>query len=183
MSMRDPATELCQRAKDGDLDAGSELATLSHTRIYAFLRRLCGDEDEAADLTQKTFFKVWTSLASFQARSSFSTWIHGIAYHVYLDWRRKKNMTDFRTDEWWTDCAAEGLNPFESAEQRDLARQLYASVERLDDGIRQAVHIHYYQGLSLAETADVLQVALSTVKYRLQSALTVLRAQMTELKR
>src|SRR5690242_1316477 len=117
MSTCDPATELCERAKDGDLDAGSELARLYHGKIYAVLRRLCGDEDEAADLTQKTFFKVWTSLASFQARSSVSTWIHGIACHVYLDWRRKANPTDSRPDEWWTDCAAEGLNPFESTEQ------------------------------------------------------------------
>ena len=181
MNELDPALRLSERAKKGDLEAGSQLVDLFHERIFSFLRRLCGDEEEAADLTQKTFFKVWTSIATFAGRSSFSTWIHGIAYHVYLDWRRQKHRTDGRSDEWWTHRVAEGPSPFDSTEERDLAARVYSLVDQLDEDLRQTVHIHYYQGLSLSETAEVLQVATSTVKYRLQGALNALRGQMAEL--
>jgi RNA polymerase sigma-70 factor (ECF subfamily) len=57
------------------------------------------------------------------------------------------------------------------AARADLAATLYASVERLEPGLRQGVHLHYYQGLTLQETAEAMGVALSTVKYRLRLAL------------
>src|SRR6266480_3593064 len=85
--MSDHADSLCNRAESGDLSAASELVSLFYERIFAYFRRVCGNDQDAADLTQKTFFKVWTSLGSFRRRSAFSTWLHGIAHHVYVDCR------------------------------------------------------------------------------------------------
>ena len=178
--MSNQAETLCDRAGAGDLSAASELVSLFYERIFAYFRRLCGSNDDAADLTQKTFFKVWTSLASFRRRSSFSTWLHGIAHHVYVDWRRTNRPAHLQTDEWWEACAAAGPSPFDDAAERDTARRLFALVERLEEGIREVVHLHYYQGLSLNETAEVLDIAASTVKYRLRGALDALRAQTIE---
>jgi len=175
--MSDHAETLCDRAGAGDLSAASELLGLFYERIFAYFGRLCRNDADAADLTQKTFFKVWTSLASFQRRSSFSTWLHGIAHHVYVDWRRTNKLADPQTDEWWEACAANGPSPFDDAADRDLAHRLYALVERLEDGSREVIHLHYYQGLSLSETARALGVATSTVKYRLREALGFLRSQ------
>lgn len=171
---------LCQRAREGDSSAASELVARSYQRIFAYFRRLCGNDHDSADLTQKTFAKVWRSLASYQGRSTFSTWLHGIAHHVYVDWRRRRNPGEAQTDEWWEMQAAESPSPFEDAAERDLARQLYRCVDELDEDRKQAVHLHYYQGLSLQETADVLGIATSTVKYRLREALDRLRAKTTE---
>ena len=175
--MSNHAETLCHKAKAGDISAASELVGLFYQRIFAYFRRLCGNDDDAADLTQKTFFKVWTSLASYQRRSSFSTWLHGIAHHVYVDWRRTNRAADSQSDEWWETRAAEGPSPFEDAAERDAAHRLFALVDRLEDRAREAVHLHYYQGLSLQETAEALGVATSTVKYRLREALEFLRAQ------
>src|ERR671922_1577727 len=129
--MSDHPQELCERARQGDRSAASELVGLFYERIFAYLRRLCGSDEDAADLTQKTFFKAWVSLASFQNRSSFSTWLHGIARHVYLDWRRKKNPAQPQADEWWQTCAADGPSPFEDAAEKDAAHRLYSLVDRL----------------------------------------------------
>jgi len=93
-----------------------------------------------------------------------------------VDWRRKGNRLDPQTDEWWAGCVAEGPSPFEDAAERDAAVRLYALVSQLDDEKKEAVHVHYYQGLSLSETAEVLGIATSTVKYRLREALEFLRA-------
>src|SRR5882672_4855692 len=140
---------LSERASKGDLTAASELVARFYQRIFAYLRRLCSNDHDAADLTQRTFTKAWASLASYEQRSTFSTWLHGIAYHVYLDWRRKPNRVDPQPEEWWEARVAQGPSPYEDAAERELARQLYQWVDQLEDDQKQAVHLHYYQGLSL----------------------------------
>ena len=154
--------------------------TAFYARIFAYFRRLCGNEADVEDLTQKTFLKVWNALASFDGRSAFSTWLHAIAHHVYLDWRRRGNRLDLRADDWWEGCLSETPSPFENAAERDSACQLFSAVERLEEATRETVHLHYYQGLSLSETAEALGIAVSTVKYRLRDALNALRKRMGE---
>lgn len=165
-------------AQAGDADAAEQLITVYHARVFAFLRRLCGNESDAEDLTQRTFARVWTSLGSFAGRSSVSSWIHGIAHHVYLDWRRSDRRTEARTDDWWASCPASGPGPSEIAVSADLASAAYAAVDRLDAESRSAVHLHYYQGLTLQETAEALDVSVGTVKNRLRSALEELQSRL-----
>ena len=75
-----------------------------------------------------------------------------------------------------------GRVPLESAAERETAQQLHALIAQLDDGQRDVVHLHYYQSLTLQETADALGIATSTVKYRLRNALDLLQARLTEPK-
>lgn len=180
--MSQSVEELCQRARAGDFSAASELVAATYQRIYGYLRRLCGSDETAADLTQQTFSNLWSSLRNFDGRASFTTWLHRIAHNVYVDWRRKGNRLDAQSDEWWETCAADGPSPFESTSERDAAHQLYAAVEQLDDDQRVTVHLHYYQELTLQETADTLNIATSTVKYRLRQALVSLQSRLAEPK-
>lgn len=163
--------ELCRRCKTGDTEAASELLALHYERIFAYFRRLCGNEADASDLTQKAFWKVWQAIGSYEGRAGFPTWLHGIAHHVYVDWRRVKNRFDSQSDDWWLTCPADGPSPFEEAADRESVHQLYSLVERLEEPTRETVHLHYYQGLTIQETADALGIATSTVKYRLRGAL------------
>ena len=178
--MSDPATKLCKRAQAGDMEAASELVGQFYKRLYAWFRRLTGHDQDAADLTQKTFGKVWISLGSYQGRSSFSTWLHGIGHHVYVDWRRGNAPTEQASEEWWLHCADHAPGPAETAADREQAQQVYSLVEQLDEDTRQTVHLHYYQGLSIAETAEVLDIATSTVKYRLREAVQFLKSKTAE---
>ncbi len=181
--MSDAVEQICQRAQAGSREAAAELVECFYSSIFAYLRRVSGHPEDAADLTQRTFAKAWTALPSYQARSRFSTWLLGIAHHVYVDWRRQRKPDSAQTDEWWAACAAPTPTPFEHAVERDSAHRLYALVEQLDEDARQTLHLHYYQELSIAETAEVLGVAASTVKYRLRGALELLRARMADPKR
>ena len=81
-------------------------------------------------------------------------------------------------NEWWTTLVDEEPDPFAKAAGQELAKRLYRAVERLEEDRRQLVHLHYYQGLSLKETAQVLGVARSTVKYRLREVMNSLRSEM-----
>lgn len=180
--MSGETSALVERAKGGDRAAASELIEGFYERIYAYFRRRCGNEEDAADLTQKAFSKAWSSLPNFTARASFNTWLHSIAHHVYVDWRRVNNRFDAQDEAWWDACIAEGPGPFESAAERESAQRLYRAVEQLPHEQRDVVHLHYYQSLSIQETADALAVATSTVKYRLRNALDVLQTRLSESK-
>ena len=108
--------------------------------------------------------------------------VHPFQILVGRQVRRTNRPADSRSEEWWEVCVADGPSPFEDAAERDLARRLFSLVERLEDGVREVVHLHYYQGLSLSETAEALGIATGTVKYRLRGALDFLRSQTIEPK-
>ena len=170
---------LCRRIKRADKNAASELLTIYYTDIYSYIRRLCSSNQDAEDLTQQTFLKVWSSLDSFAGRSKFSTWLYRIAYNTYIDWRRgNAGQARCRPDQWWREREDENPGPPANVAERQFARRLYEAVDQLDEGKRQIVHLHYYQGLSIRETAKVLNVATSTVKYRLREVFKVLRAKI-----
>lgn len=170
---------LCRRAKKGDREAACELLNACYPEVFAYLRRLCGSQNDAEDLTQQTFVKVWSSLESFAGRSKFSTWLHAIAHNIYIDWQRKDpGQARDCPDQWWDQCIDANPGPFADAADRQTAQRLYEAVDQLDQDQRHVVHLHYYQGLSIRETAKVLNVAASTVKYRLREVLRILRTRL-----
>jgi len=170
---------LCRRIKRADKNAASALLTIYYTDIYSYIRRLCSSNQDAEDLTQQTFLKVWSSLDSFAGRSKFSTWLYRIAYNTYIDWRRgNAGQARCRPDQWWHERQDENPGPPANVAERQFARRLYEAVDQLDEDKRQIVHLHYYQGLSIRETAKVLSIATSTVKYRLREVSKVLRTKI-----
>ena len=173
------ANQLRAMAGRDDPAAMVQLIELCYERIYAFLRRLAGNDADAADLTQRTFARAQQSLPSFAGRSSVSSWVHGIAYHTYVDWRRADRRAEPQSDEWWAACPSKELPPDEAVARTDLAQALYAAVDRLEPELRDAVHLHYYQGLTLQETADAMELAASTVKYRLRQAVAMLQKKLS----
>src|SRR5436309_15613437 len=104
--MEHDATQLVDNTHPGNQPKAVELIELFYDRIYGFLRRLTANDADAADLTQRTFSKVWQTLPTFAGRSSPSSWIHSIAYHLYVDWRRSDRRADVRPDAWLAACPA-----------------------------------------------------------------------------
>jgi RNA polymerase sigma-70 factor (ECF subfamily) len=176
--MEPDANQLMESARRGDRAAGVELIELFYERIYAFLRRLAANDADAADLTQRTFGRVWQALPTFAGRSSVSSWMHGIACHVYVDWRRADRRTEPRSNEWWAARPAPEATPAEIVARTDMAAAVYGSVDALEPDLRHTVQLHYYQALTLQETADAMGVATSTVKYRLRQALAELQKKL-----
>ena len=167
-------------SRSRDIEAGSALLKHFHQPIYAYLRRLSGSDADAADLTQQTFCKIWQSLNKFRGASSVKTWVHRIAYCTYIDWVRQRRPAREKSEAWWAAIAANGSSPFDSLAEADSASRLYSLVETLEpDSRRAAIHLHYYQALSLSETAEVLGLPLSTLKYQLRAALDELRLGLT----
>ena len=172
------ASRLYLKARNGDRRAASELVKLFYQKVYSYLRRLSSSTSEAQDLTQETFRRLWSSLGNYRGECTFSTWIHKIAYSVYVDWLRKKGGATERSQEWWAGRADCNPGPYEHVEDRQLAERLYRLVDELEEDQRQVIHLHFYQGLSLRETAGVLGEAASTVRYRFRRAMEKLRTEI-----
>lgn len=172
--MAPDAQKLVVAAIRGDSSASTALIELCYAQVYAFLRRLTDQDADAADLTQQTFSRVWNSLPSFAGRSSFSTWVHGIAYHVYLDWRKAPRRAESRPAAWWLCLGSTGPHPDEAAAISDFAARLFAEVDKLEPDLRDTIHLRYYQDLTVSETAEAMGVAGSTINYRVRQALTAL---------
>lgn len=171
---------LCRRVKKADKNAASELLKIYYSDVYSYLRRLCSSKQDAEDLTQQTFLKVWSSLDSFTGRSKFSTWLYRIAHNTFIDWYRKNSgSVQAGPDKWWQVCTDENPGPFSNLARRQMAQRLYEAVDQLDEDKKHVVHLHYYQGLSIRQTAKVLGVATSTVKYRLREVFKILKVKLS----
>jgi RNA polymerase sigma-70 factor (ECF subfamily) len=169
--MKNPGLECVEAVRGGDEAAAARWVEEYHERLYAFLRRLAGTDAAAVELTQRTFCRAWSSLNTFQGRASVSSWLHGIAYRVYVDWLRSDRRYEVRSEAWWEGLRDDGARPDAAASAADDETVVYAAVDGLESGLRETVHLHYYQGLTLQETAEALGVAASTVKYRLRDAM------------
>ena len=170
---------LYKRAAKADKSAACELLRIHYADVYSYLRRLCGSQADAEDLTQQTFLKAWSSLDSFAGRSSFSTWLYRIAHNTYIDFQRANaSSTRVRSDQWWAERIDKNTSPFVNLAEHQMKRRLYEAVDQLDDDKRHVVHLHYYQGLSIKETAKVLGIATSTVKYRLREIFKILKIKL-----
>lgn len=178
--MRTDEHQLIAEAREGAKAAATELVDRFYQAIYAFLRRLAGNDADAGDLTQKTFARVWQALPRFEGRSSVRSWLHGIAYHVYQDWLRANHRHESRPAEWWAACPDGRAGPDVVVMDADLAAALFAAVDQLEPAVRDTVHLHYYQGLTLEDTAAALGLATSSVKYRLRSAVQQLQRRLAD---
>jgi RNA polymerase sigma-70 factor (ECF subfamily) len=171
---------LCRRAQEGDKVASSALLKLFYKTIFNYLRRLCGNTQNAEDLTQEAFIRLWSSLNSYQHQCKFSTWVHRIAYNSYIDWRRKEDKIVPQSDAWWEGQSGCNPDPFKCAEDKQLAEQLYRLVDQLNELEKQVIYLHFYQGLSLRDVAFVLEEAPSTIRYKFHKAIKYLKSKINE---
>lgn len=179
--MRNKVNQLYARAIGGDLDAACSLVDMTYKPIFSYLARTCRNLADAEDLTQITFMKIWSSLENYSYRGRFLAWIHTIAYHVYIDWCRthkcqQQSVSTIRKEAH----TKEAVYLADQREKHVPTNRLEEAVERLDRAKQQVVYLHYFQNMSLRETASILNVATSTVKYRLREALKSLRYELRE---
>ncbi len=173
--------QLAAEARRGHEEAAAELVQRFYQKIFAYLRRHTSSNEDAADLTQKVFSEAWRSLDSFKKQAHFSTWLYRIAHHTYVDWVRHQTRQSQRETLWWSQNDSLGASPSQEFEERDLAHRVYELVDQLEEKLRLPIHFHYYQQLTLGQTAEVLNISVSTVKNRLRAATALIKEQTTPI--
>ena len=82
--------KLIRNILSGDLDAFAELVEAYEKQVYNLCYRMCGNEEDAKDLTQEAFVKVWRGLEHYQFESAFSTWLYRLTSNVCIDFLRRR---------------------------------------------------------------------------------------------
>ena len=150
-----------------------------YAAIYRFLLHLVRDAAEAEDSTQETFVSAWRKIAAFEGRSALGTWLHRIAYGKFVDARRAGRRSAALAERLRERGPAASPCPVEAAAQDDEARRLYAALERVDAADRVLLVLHYFQGLSYREMAEVTGEPAGTIKWRTSVALDRMRTLLT----
>ncbi|MCA9711320.1 MAG: RNA polymerase sigma factor, partial [Myxococcales bacterium] len=148
--------ELTRRAATGRApEAFGELVRRHQGKIRALLLRLTrGNRTLCDDLTQETFLRAYRGLASFEGRARFTTWIHRIAYFVYLNHRNRVRQPAALPDEF--ELTAPAPEDELSARRLDLRRDLAVLVEGLPDRYREVIIMHFMRHVPYRDIATAL---------------------------
>jgi RNA polymerase sigma factor (sigma-70 family) len=165
---------LIRHAADGNAAAWEPLVLEHQEAVFRFAYLLLGDSDDAEDIAQETFLRAWKHLRRFDLARPLRPWLLSIAANLARNRRRSAG----RYLAALTRAFREETKPptlEEKSVQHMEANHLWKAVQNLGETDRQIVYLRYFLELSVAETADVLQVAEGTVKSRLSRALDKLR--------
>jgi RNA polymerase sigma-70 factor, ECF subfamily len=172
---------LIAAAQQGRVDAFNELVLTYQQQVYNLAYRIMGDPASAADATQDAFISAYRSLSRFRGGSFKSYLLRIVTNRCYDELRRRKRrpVTSFEDVEIDEDAnpmlVNGGENPEEYAERQEMARVLQAGIEALPPDQRIALVLSDVQGMSYEEIAEVMEVALGTVKSRLARGRSKLR--------
>jgi RNA polymerase sigma-70 factor, ECF subfamily len=187
-----PATDdadLVQASKAGDSAAFEELVARYDRKLFRIAYHILHNPDDAQDVVQDTFIKVFQNLGQFRADSKFSTWLYRIVVNQSLMELRKQRRKPSTTIELFNQCDEEDQVPIDFSDWRPNPEEQYKESElrellnRLLMDLRPALRVvfvmHDIEGQSLQETAQALALSVTAAKTRSLRARLYLREQLT----
>src|SRR5256885_16189611 len=182
-----PATpdSLIEQCLSGDQAAWEAIVRQNWRKVFNVAYKFVGRHDEAEDLTQDIFLKIFKALRTFDRRANFQTWIISISRNLCIDHYRsvRKERRTIARDVDTNDLqpATTERGPYAAAEHQDLRAQLRQALETLPVTLRTAVVLRDLQELSYQEIADRLGLPEGTVKSRINRGRIELAHQLKRL--
>ena len=186
-------TSLIARCQKADLAAFNEIVARYKGKIYNYLYRMTGSAEDAEDLTQEVFVRMYTNIGSFRAQSSLGTWLFRIAGNLCVDaFRRgKKDRAVVQSldaaaghgDEdgggpQTMDVPDWSQEPLRLFARKELGAKIQAALEKLPPKLRSAVVLHDVEGMAYEDIAAIESIPLGTVKSRIFNGRVALREQL-----
>ena len=182
------ASALLERVARGDASSFEDLYDRYSPMLYAVLLRILGKPEDAQEVLQETFVKVWTNASLFdKARGSEAAWLISIARSRGIDRLRSRRVRFDRENEAGREITqngptAPGPTGLESAVQSETRNAVRSALAELPQAQRVALELAYFEGLSQSEIAARLGEPLGTVKTRMQLGMKKLRDRLQELR-
>ena len=181
---------LIERCARGDEAACTDLVAAHQRMVFTLALHLLGDRDEALDLSQEVFLRVFRTISSFRGQSALRTWIYRIVVNQARNrqrfWRRRR-----RSDQISLDAHMEQFGDLEATTEvlpdrllasKETATKIWQALDRLPFDQRTALILREVDGLRYEEIAFSLGVAVGTVKSRLTRARQAIRAELLGLR-
>jgi len=182
---------LIRRAQEGDRAAFDTLIRLYDQNVLRLALQVVGSPEEARDLYQEAFLKVYRSIRHFRSEAKFSTWLYRVVMNVCLDHLRRQNTRKevaapapqdgepefFQTvpDERPT------LDPERATHSKEIGRRIQVALQRLNPRERMVFELKHYQGLKLRAIGTICKTSEQTVKNCLFRATQKLRTELGDL--
>jgi len=181
---------LCEQVARGDEAAFDVLVERYQQRAYRLAWSILRHGEDARDLSQEAFIRLWESAGSFRGRSRFSTWFYRLLVNLCLDHRRKHRWWHqvFSREERAGDDEPSALDrqpapradPVESLGRERARARVWDAAARLSPQQRAVLVLHVQEELPMSEVADVMGCAEATARVHLHRALTALRATLAK---
>lgn len=177
---------LVWKMKNGDEKAMDVFVRQYYAQILQYCSYHCADREWAQDLTQETFERFFRKLADYRHHGKSLNYLYTIARNLCIDWGRKnrelvmESIAEVEEEQKellqkkWIDQYGQ-YNGTNESDRLDERLVMEAALAKLPAELREVVILHYFQELSMRETADILQIGLPLVKYRIKKAKELLR--------
>jgi RNA polymerase sigma-70 factor (ECF subfamily) len=186
MALRDPDIRLMLRVRDDDSVAFGELVERFQHRLVAVMHHLVGSSDEAEDLAQEVFLRVYRTRKKYTPKAKFSTWLFTIANNLALNALRDRKRRPVlplevhdsgplgpRPTE--TSAPARDEPPGHNLQQQELTDIIRRALDELNERQRVAIVLNKFEDMNYADIADVMGMTTKAVKSLLSRARTKLR--------
>ncbi len=178
--------ELVEAVKGGNKNAFATLVKRYQNKVYSTVLRMCRSREDAEDISQEIFLKVYSGLSRFRAESSFSTYLYKICTNTTIDHIRKQNSTVDTTSLYKE--SDDGLylvepedsapSPMASLEQKEKIALLRQAIEALPENHREIIILREINELSYDEIGEILDLEEGTVKSRINRARAKLKKEL-----
>jgi RNA polymerase sigma-70 factor (ECF subfamily) len=187
LALRDPDIRLMLRIRDDDAGAFAELVERYQHRLVTVMHHLVGNKEEAEDLAQEVFLRVYRVRKKYRPRAKFSTWLFTIANRLALNalrsrQRRPAVRLDVRDSGPLGPRPAEQLvvdrmdQPGDRMDKQELAAVVHQALDGLNERYRMAVLLNKFEDMNYAEIAEVMELTATAIKSLLSRARQNLRA-------
>lgn len=180
-----------ERCKRGEIGAFDQLLSIHEKAAYNLAYRLTSNYDDANDVMQEAFIRVYNSINSFRGDANFSTWLYRVITNVYLDQRKKEknrahsSLEDYiELDDSTVSRQVQDLSPKpdEMLEEKERHDAMDVAIKSLPDYQRAMVVLYHVQGCSYEEISQILGMPLGTVKSRLNRARLALKDKLQPMR-
>jgi RNA polymerase sigma factor (sigma-70 family) len=144
-------------------EAFDAIVSLYQRRIYSIIRKMVISHEDADDLLQEVFIKVWDNLDSFRGDSKLFTWLYRIATNESLNFLRKQKRLRFFSSDIH-EALIEMLPTEMSADADEIEQKLQNAILQLPDKQRLVFHLKYYEELSYEEMAEITDTTVGALK-------------------
>jgi RNA polymerase sigma-70 factor (ECF subfamily) len=180
---------LIKRAKNGDVEAYEDLVRAYYKTVFNIALRMFSNNEDASDITQEVFIKIYKSIGTFEGKSSLKTWIYRITTNLCLDeFRSRKNMKVVSFDEqieqsndrYNIEFKTESITPESNLLKKEVKEALNIAITELPKDLRIALILRDVQNLSYEEISSFLKCPQGTVKSRISRARQLLRKKLSK---
>ncbi|PYQ50245.1 MAG: RNA polymerase subunit sigma-24 [Acidobacteria bacterium] len=176
---------LVARILEGDRDRFTDLVRRYEKRVINYVYRITHRYEEAHDLAQDIFVKVYLALDRYDSKYQFSTWLFRIAQNAAIDVLRKKTVIEVPLARPTEDepqkereFADPGVSPYRALKNKQLGAAIEKAVENLPPDYRELIQLRHFAELSYEEIASMKRLPLGTVKNKLFRARNLLKEQL-----